>query len=150
MLPFNEIYQSGDQITILLKTHILTFLHKCYASIWIFKFLTKHSWSNKLRLLFIWAGTVPAKLLLQLKTALQKGGLCDRSGSFFYKDHLDKIDVPVLAIAGDQDLICPPEAVYGMNYFNISTYLHRSNLSIDFLLFLFCRGILWMEQKHWS
>ncbi|KAM7482970.1 hypothetical protein LguiB_007553 [Lonicera macranthoides] len=56
--------------------------------------------------------TVPAKLLLQLKTALQKGGLCDRSGSFFYKVHLHKIDVPVLAIAGDQDLICPPEAVY--------------------------------------
>ncbi|XVF09536.1 hypothetical protein REPUB_Repub07fG0102300 [Reevesia pubescens] len=56
--------------------------------------------------------TVPAKLLLQLATAFQEGGLRDRSGTFFYKDHLGKSDVPVLAIAGDQDLICPPEAVY--------------------------------------
>ncbi|WJX25643.1 hypothetical protein P8452_14665 [Trifolium repens] len=57
-------------------------------------------------------GTVPSKLLLQLKTVLQKGGLRDRSGSFFYKDHLRESKVPVLAIAGDKDLICPPEAVY--------------------------------------
>ncbi|KAK7314600.1 hypothetical protein VNO77_33127 [Canavalia gladiata] len=56
--------------------------------------------------------TVPSKLLLQLSTAFQKGGLRDRSGTFFYKDHLRKSNVPVLAIAGDQDLICPPEAVY--------------------------------------
>ncbi|XP_022736171.1 uncharacterized protein LOC111289411 isoform X3 [Durio zibethinus] len=56
--------------------------------------------------------TVPAKLLLQLTTAFQEGGLRDRSGMFFYKDHLSKSNVPVLAIAGDQDLICPPEAVY--------------------------------------
>ncbi|KAG5522570.1 hypothetical protein RHGRI_034656 [Rhododendron griersonianum] len=56
--------------------------------------------------------TVPAKLLLQLSTAFQDGGLCDRSRSFFYKDHLHKGNVPVLAIAGDRDLICPPEAVF--------------------------------------
>nr|DAD35441.1 TPA_asm: hypothetical protein HUJ06_006081 [Nelumbo nucifera] len=56
--------------------------------------------------------TVPAKLLLQLTTAFQEGGLRDRSGTFFYKDHLHKSNVPVLALAGDQDLICPPEAVY--------------------------------------
>ncbi|XP_011004083.1 PREDICTED: uncharacterized protein LOC105110676 isoform X3 [Populus euphratica] len=56
--------------------------------------------------------TVPAKLLLQLTTAFEEGGLRDRSGSFLYKDHLGKTNVPVLAIAGDQDLICPPEAVY--------------------------------------
>lgn len=59
------------------------------------------------------AGTIPAKLLLQLTTAFREGGLCDRSGRFFYKDHLHKTNVPVLALAGDQDLICPPEAVYG-------------------------------------
>ncbi|KAE8124882.1 hypothetical protein FH972_019727 [Carpinus fangiana] len=57
-------------------------------------------------------GTVPTKLLLQLTTAFQEGGLRDRSGSFFFKDHLHKSNVPVLALAGDQDLICPPEAVY--------------------------------------
>ncbi|KAL1151772.1 hypothetical protein V6Z11_A09G065000 [Gossypium hirsutum] len=56
--------------------------------------------------------TVPAKLLLQLATAFEEGGLRDRSGTFFYKNHLSKSNVPVLAIAGDQDLICPPDAVY--------------------------------------
>ncbi|KAL4573339.1 hypothetical protein LXL04_020140 [Taraxacum kok-saghyz] len=56
--------------------------------------------------------TVPAKLLLQLTTAFQEGGLRDRSGTFFYKNHLHRIDVPVLAVAGDADIICPPEAVY--------------------------------------
>ncbi|GAU25630.1 hypothetical protein TSUD_49820 [Trifolium subterraneum] len=34
-----------------------------------------------------------------------------RDGTFFYKDHLHKSNVPILAIAGDKDLICPPEAV---------------------------------------
>ncbi|XP_059303435.1 uncharacterized protein LOC132055564 isoform X1 [Lycium ferocissimum] len=56
--------------------------------------------------------TIPAKLLSQLSTAFEKGGLRNRSGTFFYKDHLHKINVPVLALAGDRDLICPPEAVY--------------------------------------
>ncbi|KAG4152720.1 hypothetical protein ERO13_D04G139100v2 [Gossypium hirsutum] len=55
--------------------------------------------------------TIPAKLLLQLTSAFRERGLCDRSGKFFFKDHLHKSNVPVLAIAGDQDLICPPEAV---------------------------------------
>ncbi|KOM54424.1 hypothetical protein LR48_Vigan10g031600 [Vigna angularis] len=56
--------------------------------------------------------TIPSKILLQLSSVFQEGGLRDRSGTFFYKDHLCKIDVPILAVAGDQDLICPPEAVY--------------------------------------
>ncbi|GER32798.1 hypothetical protein STAS_08891 [Striga asiatica] len=56
--------------------------------------------------------TIPAKLLLQLTTAFREGGLRDRSGTFFYKDHIHKSRVPVLALAGDRDLICPPEAVY--------------------------------------
>ncbi|PPD87057.1 hypothetical protein GOBAR_DD16001 [Gossypium barbadense] len=62
--------------------------------------------------------TVPAKLLLQLATAFEEGGLRDRSGTFFYKNHLSKSNVPVLAIAGDQDLICPPDAVYVCNDIN--------------------------------
>ncbi|OVA08135.1 hypothetical protein BVC80_1725g21 [Macleaya cordata] len=57
--------------------------------------------------------TIPAKLLLQLTTAFREGGLRDRSGTFFYKDHLQNSNVPVLALAGDFDLICPPDAVYG-------------------------------------
>ncbi|KAI3979350.1 hypothetical protein MKX01_036394 [Papaver californicum] len=57
--------------------------------------------------------TIPAKLLLQLTTAFQEGGLRDRSGTFFYKDHLQNVNVPVLALAGDFDMICPPDAVYG-------------------------------------
>ncbi|PHU24265.1 hypothetical protein BC332_09372 [Capsicum chinense] len=56
--------------------------------------------------------TIPAKLLSQLSTAFEKGGLRNRSGTFFYKDHLHKSNVPLLALAGDKDLICPPEAVY--------------------------------------
>ncbi|KAK7343427.1 hypothetical protein VNO77_12164 [Canavalia gladiata] len=55
--------------------------------------------------------TIPAKLILQLTTAFRERGLCNRDGSFFYKDHLHKGNTPILAIAGDQDLICPPEAV---------------------------------------
>ncbi|CAL9042433.1 unnamed protein product [Musa banksii] len=56
--------------------------------------------------------TVPAKVILQLTTAFRDGGLRNRTGTFFYKDHLCKCDVPILALAGDVDLICPPEAVY--------------------------------------
>ncbi|CAN1311815.1 hypothetical protein LINPERPRIM_LOCUS28471, partial [Linum perenne] len=48
-----------------------------------------------------------------LTTAFQEGGLRDRTGTFFYKKHLPKSNVPVLALAGDQDLICPPAAAYG-------------------------------------
>lgn len=56
--------------------------------------------------------TIPAKLILQLTTTFREGGLCNRDGTFFFKDHLHKSNVPVLALAGDRDLICPPEAVY--------------------------------------
>ncbi|XP_049408403.1 uncharacterized protein LOC125871777 isoform X1 [Solanum stenotomum] len=55
---------------------------------------------------------IPAKLLLQMTTAFQERGLRDRSGKIFYKDHLHKSRVPVFALAGDLDQICPPEAVY--------------------------------------
>ncbi|XP_049348820.1 uncharacterized protein LOC125813366 [Solanum verrucosum] len=55
--------------------------------------------------------TIPAKLILQLTTAFREGGLRDRSGKIFYKDNLHKTNVPVLAVAGDKDIICPPEAV---------------------------------------
>ncbi|KAL0408902.1 UNVERIFIED_CONTAM: hypothetical protein Sradi_1824600 [Sesamum radiatum] len=72
--------------------------------------------------------TIPAKLLLQLTTAFREGGLRDRSGTFFYKDHLHKSNVPVLALAGDRDLICPPEAVYGYGT-NIPMYNRISKLS---------------------
>lgn len=56
--------------------------------------------------------TIPAKLLLQLTTAFKEGGLRDRHGKFYYKDHIHKVNTPILAISGDRDLICPPEAVY--------------------------------------
>ncbi|XP_020597140.1 uncharacterized protein LOC110036921 [Phalaenopsis equestris] len=56
--------------------------------------------------------TIPAKVILQLTSAFREGGLRSRAGTFSYKDFLHKCDVPVLALAGDQDLICPPEAVY--------------------------------------
>lgn len=63
---------------------------------------------------------MPAKLLLQLATLFADGGLCDRSGTFFYKDHLCKSNVPILALGGDQDLICPLEAVYGTMLINLN------------------------------
>ncbi|KAK6931545.1 hypothetical protein RJ641_003338 [Dillenia turbinata] len=56
--------------------------------------------------------TVPVKLLLQLTSVFREGGLRDRSGTFLHKEHLHKSNVPILALAADQDLICPPEAVY--------------------------------------
>nr|BAJ34502.1 unnamed protein product [Eutrema halophilum] len=43
--------------------------------------------------------TIPAKLLIQLTTAFREGGLRDRSGKFYYKDHLSSTSVPVLALA---------------------------------------------------
>lgn len=63
---------------------------------------------------FLHLGTIPAKLLIQLTTAFREGGLRDRSGKFYYKDHLPRTSVPVLALAGDRDLICPPAAVEGI------------------------------------
>jgi pimeloyl-ACP methyl ester carboxylesterase len=59
---------------------------------------------------------VPAKVVLQLTTAFHEGGLCNRNGTFSYKDHLRECQTPVLALAGDKDLICPPEAVYGREW----------------------------------
>ncbi|CAM6119148.1 unnamed protein product [Calypogeia fissa] len=56
-------------------------------------------------------GTIPVKLLLHLSTVFQPGGLATRDGSFKYKQNIGKVTIPVLAIAGDRDLICPPVAV---------------------------------------
>ena len=53
------------------------------------------------------------KLLLQLSTVFKPGGLQNREGSVKYMDRLHSCKVPVLAIAGDEDLICPPIAVTG-------------------------------------
>lgn len=80
---------------------------------------------NFIRLdIFIFAGTVPAKVLLQLTTAFREGGLCNRTATFYYKNHLQNCSVPVLALAGDQDLICPPEAVYGKDDFSWRLLAH--------------------------
>lgn len=81
------------------------------------------------------AGNIPAKLLLQMTTAFQERGLRDRSGKIFYKDHLHKSSVPVLALAGDQDQICPPEAVYG-NFFFGSSMLNTLYEVKNFLRYL--------------
>jgi pimeloyl-ACP methyl ester carboxylesterase len=59
------------------------------------------------------SGTIPVKLLLQLATVFKPGGLQNRKGSVKYMDRLRSCKVPVLAIAGDEDLICPPIAVTG-------------------------------------
>ncbi|KAE8660882.1 hypothetical protein F3Y22_tig00116944pilonHSYRG00001 [Hibiscus syriacus] len=77
--------------------------------------------------------TIPAKLLLQLTSAFREWGLSDRTGKFFFKDHIHKTNVPVLAIAGDRDLICPPEAVEGSGaslpvYSPVSQSIRRLNI----------------------
>lgn len=58
-------------------------------------------------------GTIPMRLLHQLKSAFVPGGLKNRDGSVSYKELLKDCEVPVMAIAGDRDLICPPSAVIG-------------------------------------
>lgn len=52
-------------------------------------------------------------LLHQLRSAFESGGLKNRDGSVFYKDLLKDCEVPVMAIAGNRDLICPTSAVIG-------------------------------------
>ena len=63
------------------------------------------------------------KLLYHLTTAFQPGGLKNRDGSVVYKDLLKSCKVPVMAIAGDRDMICPPPAVVGkvLNVIVVST-----------------------------
>ena len=53
------------------------------------------------------------KLLLQLATLFHDSGLRDRSGRVAYAKGLRDCRVPVLALAGNADLICPPIAVTG-------------------------------------
>ena len=99
--------------------------------------------TNKCNLQLQRAGTIPAKLLLQLTTAFREGGLCDRSGTLSYKDHVHKGNVPILALAGDQDLICPPEAVEGMLKFQmiyISTLFEINSLCLFLMM-------IWMDQQ---
>ncbi|KAG8055780.1 hypothetical protein GUJ93_ZPchr0001g31072 [Zizania palustris] len=55
-----------------------------------------------------------AKVLLQLTIAFLDGGLYYQGGTFLLKQHMRKIKVPVLALAGDEDLIPPLEAVYAL------------------------------------
>lgn len=86
-----------------------------------FSFFANFLWPNILSgtvILKCFLGTIPTKLLLQLSSVFRDGGLRDRSGIFCYKDHIHKGSTPVFAIAGDQDLICPPEAVYGISLLN--------------------------------
>lgn len=75
---------------------------------------------------------------MQLTTAFREGGLRDRRGTFLYKDHVHKSNVPVLAVAGDRDLICPPEAVYGLflALLRLTFVCESKNLVKSFELFL--------------
>lgn len=69
-------------------------------------------------------GTIPMKLLYHLTTVFQPGGLRSRDGSVGYKDLLKNCKVPVMAIAGDRDMICPPDAVVGKVLNVIVAVLH--------------------------
>lgn len=73
------------------------------------------------------SGTIPVKLLLQLATVFKPGGLQNRKGTISYMERLKTCKVPVLAIAGDEDLICPPIAVTGKYlHFNFELVYFRA------------------------
>ena len=69
-------------------------------------------------------GTIPMELLLQLKSAFEPGGLKNRDGSVSYKELLKDCEVPVMAIAGDHDLICPTSAVIGESAISWNVLCH--------------------------
>ncbi|CAH2067128.1 unnamed protein product [Thlaspi arvense] len=99
--------------TILEMVHPLMF-RPPYALYWLTANISAQTMDPELteKLVLSSLCTVPTKLLYQLATAVYHGGLRDRSGTFYYKDHIGKTNVPVLALAGDWDIICPPDAVY--------------------------------------
>jgi len=80
---------------------------------------------QKLHWIMCASGTIPVKLLLQLATVFKPGGLQNRKGTISYMNRLKNCKVPVLAIAGDGDLICPPVAVTGK-------YLHSNLVLVYF------------------
>lgn len=53
---------------------------------------------------------VSAPVMAQLASAMQPGGLRSRDGSTAYMEGLARATAPVLAIAGDRDEQCPPDA----------------------------------------
>lgn len=70
------------------------------------------------------------RLLYQLISAFQPGGLKSRDGSVKYKELLKECKVPIMAIAGDHDMICPPSAVAGeISDFSVNDMANALNLS---------------------
>ena len=57
--------------------------------------------------------SVSTRVLAQLATAFEPGGLRSRDGSVRYLDGLAQVKTPVLAIAGTLDRQCPPDAAEG-------------------------------------
>ncbi|GJV30368.1 hypothetical protein Tco_1386816 [Tanacetum coccineum] len=47
------------------------------------------------------------KKLVLKNFSFKERGLSDRSGTFFYQEHIHKINVPILVVASDQDAIYP-------------------------------------------
>jgi pimeloyl-ACP methyl ester carboxylesterase len=56
------------------------------------------------------AHALSTAVLVQLASAFEAGGLRSRDGTRAFLELLAACDVPVLAVAGDQDRQCPPEA----------------------------------------
>lgn len=123
-------YQGPKPVVLVGKLKYIIWTLYSFLVCWLNNFILLISNKHKIQLQL--AGTIPAKLLLQLTTAFREGGLRDRRGTYLYKDHLHKSSVPILALAGDQDLICPPEAVEGKII---------SEMSYVFSLFL--GGVVW-------
>ncbi|GJW37405.1 hypothetical protein Tco_0060325 [Tanacetum coccineum] len=68
--------------------------------------------------------TIPAKLLLQLASAFKERGLSDRSGTFFYQEHIHKINVPILVVASDQERCNNAPELYQGMYYNHNPLIH--------------------------
>jgi pimeloyl-ACP methyl ester carboxylesterase len=54
--------------------------------------------------------SIAVGVLKQLRSAMYPGGLRSSDGAFAYCDGLGAVTAPLLALAGDQDRQCPPEA----------------------------------------
>lgn len=57
------------------------------------------------------ASDISSTLLYQISSWLENGYIKDKTGSYNFSEGISKIHIPIFAITGSVDLICPPEAI---------------------------------------
>ncbi|GJY32558.1 hypothetical protein Tco_0417027 [Tanacetum coccineum] len=72
------------------------------------------------------------KKLVLKNFSFKERGLSDRSGTFFYQEHIHKINVPILVVASDQDAICPLKLYKKFDTLNIDDDLQTHCISVTF------------------